>query len=109
MSYPPPPPPQFPPAGSVPPGYTPYGSGGVREHPAGSTVLTLGILGILCCGFLAPFAWAKGARVRKEMAAEPGVTWSNSGSVTAGYVLGVVGTCILILNVVVRVAIVAGR
>lgn len=96
---------------NIPAGYTPYaGSRSLtREHPDGATVLTLGILGILCCGFLAPFAWAKAARARNEMEAEPGVTWSNSGSVTAGLVLGVVGTGVLILGVVARVALMTGR
>jgi hypothetical protein len=38
------------------------------------------------------------------MAAEPGVMWSNSGSVTAGFVLGIVATSLLIAAVALRLS-----
>jgi hypothetical protein len=94
MNMPPPPPPG--------PG-APYGAGPgwgaapstTREHPDGTTVLVLGILGIVVCGLIAPFAWAKGNRVRDEMAAQPHVQWTNQGSVNAGRICGIIGTVII--------------
>lgn len=122
---PPPPPPPPPPASGVPgygppgfgtpgaaypPGYAPGAYGGPqRQHPSGTTVLTLGILGLVLgfgCGLgfiLSPIAWAKGARARKEMRTEPGVMWTNSGNVTAGWVLGIIGTVMLILGIILLV------
>ncbi len=108
---PPPPPPGFgnqpppPPYGA--PGYG-YGYGpqpNAREHPSGTTVLVLGILGLVlgfgcCVGFvLSPIAWAKGHTARREIAASPDVNWSNKGTVTAGWVCGIIGTVILVLAV----------
>lgn len=80
----------------MPPGYTPGAYGGTqREHPAGTTVLLLGILGLVVCTILSPFAWVKGSKARKEMAAEPGVYWTNKGNITAGWICGIIGTCLI--------------
>ena len=60
---PPPPPPQQPPGGYGPGGYGPggYGAAGVpQEHPKGTTILVLGILSLVLCGLLGPFAWNMG-------------------------------------------------
>jgi hypothetical protein len=35
------------------------------------------------------------------MAAEPQVAWSNSGNITAGWVLGIIATCVIGLFVMV--------
>jgi hypothetical protein len=70
-----------------------------REHGDGTTVLVLGILGVVVCGILGPIAWAKGNRVRREMDAQPGVEWTNRGLVTAGWICGIVSTAILLLQV----------
>lgn len=67
----------------------------MREHPDGTTVLVLGILGIVACGLLAPIAWIKGSSARRDMAAQPHVTWSNQSSVTAGWVCGIIGTILI--------------
>ena len=85
----------------MPPGYPGQYPGAQREHPSGTTVLVLGILGLVlgfacCIGFvLSPIAWVKGGKARKEMATQPGVYWTNKGSVTAGWICGIVGTCIV--------------
>lgn len=97
MGAPPPPPPPPPFGGGapgVPPGYGNLG-GPSREHPDGTTVLILGILGIAVCGLLSPIAWVKGGQARREMAAQPNVTWSNQSSVTAGWICGIVGTVLI--------------
>ncbi len=82
----------------APPGYpVPRAYGYVREHPSGTTVLVLGILGLVLCQVLAPIAWVMGHRARREMNREPQVQWTNRGNVTAGWVCGIVGTVLLLL------------
>ncbi|MFJ9314926.1 hypothetical protein ACIRN4_12090 [Pimelobacter simplex] len=82
--------------------YQPYGGYGLPpapppDHPQATTVLVLGILGIALCQVLAPFAWVMGGRVRKEIAASRG-TVGGSQMVTIGWVLGIAGSCLLLLG-----------
>jgi hypothetical protein len=86
-----------------------YGSSGgaVREHPAGTTVLVLGILSLVICGLLGPIAWVKGNNAKRDMDAEPEVQWSNRGSITAGRICGMIATILLIVAVVAFVLLVA--
>jgi hypothetical protein len=86
-----------------------YGASGgaVREHPAGTTVLVLGILSLVICGLLGPFAWVKGNNAKREMDAQPGVQWTNRGSITAGRICGMIATILLIVGVVVAVLLIA--
>lgn len=109
---PPPPPPaygQTPPVyGQTPsqPSYTPapppapgYGSGmyaGAQEHPKGTMVLILGILSIVICQVLGPFAWVMGRRTLAEIDTS-GRTYTNRSMVQAGMVCGIIGTVLLIL------------
>lgn len=58
----------------------------------GTTTLVLGILG-LAVPVLAPIAWILAARARKEVARE-GDGVRVGGNLAAGYVLGIVGTCL---------------
>ena len=102
------PPPGYPPA--YDPGYDPgygqgygqaYGQGPVRyapDHPRATTALVLGILGIVMCQVLAPFAWVIGKRTVDEIDASRG-TLGGRGPAHAGYVLGVVGSILLGLAV----------
>jgi hypothetical protein len=62
-------------------------------------VLVLGILSLVICGVLGPFAWAKGNTAKREMDAEPGVQWTNRGSITAGRICGIIATVLLILSI----------
>ncbi|GGD20993.1 DUF4190 domain-containing protein [Nocardioides daphniae] len=83
------------------PGYDPYAVGGLGggpvAHPRGTTVLVLGILGLVCCGFLAPVAWVMGASADNDVKAYPG-RYSNAGSIKAGKILGIIGTAIIVLT-----------
>ena len=88
------------PIGAPSPYGTLYDPRRYREHPDGTTVLVLGILGVMVCGILGPIAWAKGNRVRREMDAQPTEMWTNRGTVTAGWVCGIVATVIMIVQVV---------
>lgn len=98
-NVPPPPPPGY--GGTPPPGYGqtgPYGYGSnAREHPDGTTILVLGILGLVLCGVLAPFAWVKGNRAKREIESQPGVYWTNKGNITAGRICGIIGTALIAL------------
>ena len=80
----------------------------LRDHNGAGSVLTLGILSLLCCGLLGPFAWAKGNSVIGEMDRSQGVIWSNRGSATAGRICGIIATLMLVVGVVVAVLAAAG-
>lgn len=71
-----------------------------REHPAGTTVLVLGILSLMCCGLTGPIAWFKGSRAMREIDTNPNA-FSNSGTVQAGRVTGIIGTAILVMALIV--------
>ncbi len=100
------PPPAY---GQNPPSYAPapppapeYGSGGMyagpQEHPKGTMVLILGILSIVICQVLGPFAWVMGRRTLQEIDTS-GRTYTNRSMVQAGMICGIVGTVLLILAV----------
>jgi hypothetical protein len=84
-------------------GYPPQGY--VRDHPKATTSLVLGILGIVVCGLVAPFAWRMGKRTVDEIDASNGQL-GGRGSAKAGYVLGLIGTLLLGLAVLFFVAVV---
>ena len=112
MSYPPPPEGQQPGSGPYgqqgqqgqPPGQQPpYGQPGYgyrpqQDHPKAMTSLILGILGLVVCGFVAPFAWRIGKRTVDEIDASGG-QWGGRSTAKAGYILGLIGTILLILGV----------
>lgn len=95
----PPPPPGQPPAwGPGAPG--PFGGHAAAEHPDGTTVLVLGILGLVVCAVLGPFAWKAGNKALREMDSRPDIIYSNRGSITTGRILGIVSTAFLIAGAV---------
>ena len=102
MSYsdPPPPPPQY---GAPQP---PYG-GMPQNHPRGVLVLVLGILGLVCCGFLSFPAFFLGRSALSEIDAAPPGTYSNRGMVKAGYICGLIGMILFVLGILVYIILVA--
>jgi uncharacterized membrane protein YjgN (DUF898 family) len=78
-----------PPSYPTPPGYAPP-----PEHPRASTVLVLGILGLVLCGVLAPFAWVMGKSTLEEIDASGG-RWGGRSNANTGYILGIVGSVLL--------------
>jgi len=80
------------------------GSGGAQDHPKGTTVLVLGIVGLACCGLLAPVAWIMGTNVVREIDAAPGV-YRNRTTANAGRICGIVGTVFLILGILYTVTV----
>lgn len=101
-----PPPPGY---GQQPPGYgqqpgygqPPYGAyaSGQIEHPQGTTILVMGILGIVLCPILAPVAWVMGNTAIREIDAQPG-RYSNRGVVQAGRLCGMIYTGFVLLMIV---------
>lgn len=47
---------------------------------------------------LSPFAWYFGAKARQEMAADP-LRWSGQSEAQAGFILGIIGSVLLILGI----------
>ena len=86
-----------------PPGYPPYGYGqspyaAPPDHPSTTTVLILGILGLVACQVLSPFAWVMGNRVVREIDASGGQLGGRSMA-NAGRICGIIGTVLLIFSV----------
>jgi len=78
----------------------PYGTPAQAPmHPNSTPALVVGIVGIatLLVGFpfVSPVAWYMAAKGRREVRQNPGA-YRDSGLLTAGYVLGIVGTLIAI-------------
>jgi hypothetical protein len=69
------------------------------EHPNGTTVLVLGILSLVVCQILGPFAWKMGNTALREMDARPDLVYSNRGNITAGRIIGIISTALLGLGV----------
>lgn len=91
----------YPPPGYPPPGYPHYPQGPVQyspDHPRATTVLVLGVLSVVLCQVLGPFAWVIGKRTVSEIDASQG-RYGGRGSAQAGYILGVVGSVLLGLAV----------
>src|SRR3954447_13956003 len=118
----PPPPPQQPsssgqgpyPAGygqqpPLPPyGFQPYGGMMPANHPQGTTILVLGILSLVVCGILGPFAWSMGNKALREIDADPSRTYGNRGQIVAGRICGIIASVFLIIAVVVLVIVIIG-
>jgi uncharacterized membrane protein YjgN (DUF898 family) len=58
------------------------------------TVLVLGVLSVVVCQLVGPFAWSMGHRVEREITAAQG-RWGGGTEVTIGKVLGIVGTVLM--------------
>ena len=86
------------PYGEQPYGQQPYGNGPVADHPQSTLVLILGILGLVACGVVAPFAWVMGNRVVREIDASQG-RMGGRGAAQAGRICGIIGSVLLVLGV----------
>ena len=98
-----------PPYGQPPYGQQQYGGppqGLVPDHPKATTALVLGILGIVICQIIGPFAWRIGKQAVDEIDASNGQL-GGRGTAQAGYILGVIGTILLGLGVLLVVVLIA--
>ena len=84
----------------------PVDPGRYPEVSQATTALVMGILGILICGILSPFAWSIGT---KELAAiDSGLrSPENRQTANAGRILGIVDTVLLIIGLVILTVVVA--
>ena len=87
--YPPPPYPGFPPPMYVQP----------PPHPQSTTAMVLGIVGLVACGLASPFALWLGRKSQREIDASGGQV-SGRGQAQAGFIMGLIGTALLALVVV---------
>lgn len=63
------------------------------------TALVLGILGIVCCGLLAPVAWYLGNQELKAIS-EGRSAVAGEGLAKAAKILGIIGTILLVFTIV---------
>jgi hypothetical protein len=63
-------------------------------------VLVLGILSLVVCGIIGPFAWSMGNRALREIDSQPESNWTNRSNIAAGRVCGIVSTCLLAVAVI---------
>lgn len=82
----------------------PYGQPGypvqfAPDHPKATTSLVLGILGVVLCSVLAPFAWKMGKQTVDEIDASQGQL-GGRGAAQAGYIMGIIGTVLLGIGLV---------
>ena len=75
------------------------------DHPKATLSLILGILGIVVCGVVAPFAWRIGKQDARRDRRSNGQV-GGRGSAQAGYVLGIIGTVLLGLGLLVGILVV---
>lgn len=75
------------------------------KHPQSTTALVLGILGLVVCGILGPFAWYIGGKAVREIDAEPG-RYDGRGEANAGQILGIIATVFLIIGLLTVLAII---
>lgn len=89
----------------------PYAPGGYSMPSRSSTILTLGILGLVVCGIMGPIAWAMGSEELRRI--DEGLTDpTQRGTVVAGKVCGIIATilmCVSLLFIVWVFAMAAGH
>lgn len=91
---------------STPPQF-PSQSGSYPEASQATTVLVLGILGIVICGILAPFAWVMGNRELEAIDSGRRPP-DNRGTANAGRILGIIGTVLLGIGIIVGLLFLVG-
>ncbi|MQY24519.1 DUF4190 domain-containing protein [Nocardia aurantia] len=77
------------------------------EHPHATTVLLLGALSVLCCGALGPVAWVMGKQALTQIDRSYGGLGGRS-QVLVGYILGVVGTALMVITAILFLLILLG-
>ncbi len=102
--------PQYPQYNLPYPTWPPYGP---PDHPKANLAFVLGLISgpgaFVSCGLTllaAPFAWYFAALVRRDVAASPGRYSAETSKVTAGLVLGIIGTALLALAFVLVVVVI---
>jgi hypothetical protein len=100
-----------PPYGQPPNAPVPYGApmpayGPIApDHPQATTVLILGILGLVLCQLISPFAWVMGNRVIREIDASGGTVGGRTNA-NAGRICGIVGTALIGVGLLIGLAVI---
>jgi hypothetical protein len=68
-----------------------------RDADGATASLVCGILGIACCGILAPIAWVLGEKALAQIR-ETDEPLGGQQNATVGRILGIVGTAIWVLG-----------
>lgn len=74
-----------------------------QDHPQTTTILILGICGLVLCQVLGPFAWSMGNKALREIDASGGQVGGRD-MINVGRILGMVSTILLGLGVLFFVA-----
>jgi hypothetical protein len=91
---------------SQPPQF-PSESSAYPEASQATTVLVLGIIGLVFCQILGPFAWVMGNKELEAIDAGRRAP-ENRGTANAGRILGIISTVLLAISIVFLVLLVAG-
>jgi uncharacterized membrane protein YjgN (DUF898 family) len=67
------------------------------DHPQTTTILILGICGLVLCQVLGPFAWSMGNKALREIDASGG-HMGGRDTVNVGRILGMIATALLVLG-----------
>jgi hypothetical protein len=77
----------------------PYGGGYAQPHPQGTTVLVLGIVGLVVCPIVSIIGWVQGNRALREIDANP-QAYTNRQNVVIGRILSIVGVALWVLGII---------
>ena len=91
---------------SQPPQF-PSESGAYPEASQATTILVLGIIGVVFCQFLGPVAWVMGNNELQAIDAGRRAP-ENRGTANAGRILGIIGTVLLALGILAFVLFIVG-
>ncbi len=96
-----------PPPAAYYPQQLPYGyPPALPDHPQSVAVFVLGLISFFVGGLTAPFALVMGRNARREISGSPG-RYKDGGLLTAGWVMGIIGTAYLGLMILIVIAYVA--
>jgi hypothetical protein len=77
-----------------------------RKADGATAALVLGIIGLVFCQLLGPVAWGLGRKAERLVDASGG-TLGGRGEATAGKVLGMIATGLMIIGIIVFIALIA--
>ncbi len=81
-------------------GYQPAGPTGVQNNQKAIWALVLGILSLVCCGFVTGIpAIILGRNAKQEIAASGGAQ-SGEGMAQAGFICGIIGTVLAVIGII---------
>lgn len=85
----------------------PSGGPSFQPAPAGTssttTLIITGILGIICCGFLAPYTWIKSNQAIQALQSGYG-NIADQSTYNITRILGIIGTALWILGIIGNIA-----